>query len=94
MVSPPHKNPSCDSVRGRIRRYCRAQTVDRDETAEDQARPFQGAHSNHDRQNRKQQDALEPGLIELLGCRGSGPPLGNTIAQYAGIRRTAPQLRC
>ncbi len=31
--------------------------VDRDEAAEDQARPLQRAHPDHDRQDRKQQDA-------------------------------------
>src|ERR1700759_5473030 len=41
------------------------QAIKRDETAEDQARPFQRAEADHHRQNDKQQNTFEPGLVEL-----------------------------
>ena len=67
--------------------------VNRNEAAEDQARPLQRAEPDHHGENRKQQNAFKSSLIKLAWMARQRPAIGKDHRPgQAGVGRASPQF--
>src|SRR5262249_38446192 len=67
--------------------------IERDETAEDQARPLQCAEADHHREHGEQQNTFESGFVELARMPRQRSAIGKDHRPgQIGVGRPAPQL--